>query len=245
MVTLYDKLGLNEDILLDLPFREGIGVITHDVAKPHHLFTLRDPGGGSFTWTTLPSGLMVPVFAAVGGGLTDGVYMDCPGADTADLDFTNGDYSLGGWINWDSTGGTSQYIIGRGAVAVGGWDIYLDISSGRNTLSHRHHHAGINGNSSNSYSEGFTPGTTAFFGISRTGGDLYPKHYRNGVEIGVTYEASGMLDPATSNADVVIGARDTKDAYWYRNWMRGIRAWGRALTADDWMNAYQIEKRWF
>ena len=32
----YDKISLNEDILLDLPFSEGVGVITHDQAKPHH-----------------------------------------------------------------------------------------------------------------------------------------------------------------------------------------------------------------
>ncbi|GAG70812.1 unnamed protein product, partial [marine sediment metagenome] len=33
----YDKISPNHQILLDLPFREGAGLITHDVAKPHHI----------------------------------------------------------------------------------------------------------------------------------------------------------------------------------------------------------------
>lgn len=47
----YDKIPENDQILLDLPFYEGAGLITRDQAKPHHqAVDLNEPGGGSFTW---------------------------------------------------------------------------------------------------------------------------------------------------------------------------------------------------
>jgi len=242
----YDKIPENEDILLDLPFREGTGTVTMDVAKPHHPVTMYDPGGGSFVWTSLPSGLMVLQFVAVGAGVGDGVYLECDTTETVDLDFTSGDYSVGCWINWDSTGGQSEIIIGRYAVNVSGWEIYLDISSGRNTVSQRHSHGSIAGNTnSNCFSIGWTPEIWALLGISRTGGNLYPVHYRNGVALTMSYEASGMLDPDTCNQNLVIGSRYTKDMNWYRGLMWRPRVWNRPLTETEWMNIFKAERDWF
>jgi len=242
----YDKIPENEDILLDLPFREGVGTVTMDVAKPHHPMTMHDPGGGSFVWTSLASGLMVLDFVTIGGGNTDGVYLDSPAAATADLDFTSGDYSLSAWINWNSAFGYSEYIFGRGSVDVSGWDIYLDISGGRNTVSQRHHHGSIAGNlNSNCFSIGWTPGTWALLGVSRTGGNLYPVHYRNGVALTMAYETTGMLDPETCNQDLVIGSRFTKDSNWYRNLMWRPRVWNRIVTEAEWLEMFKIERDWF
>ena len=56
MVRGYDKLHLDYGLLLALPFREGVGLITRDVAMPHHELTQNDPGGGSFTWGRVVSG---------------------------------------------------------------------------------------------------------------------------------------------------------------------------------------------
>ncbi len=244
----YDKIGLDYGQLLSLPFTEGVGVITHDVAKPAHLLTLKDPGGGSFTWANLAvSGCPVLQFAAVGGGPADGVYLDCPAAATADMDFITGDYSVACWINWDSTGGWSEIIIGRYGVDLDGWELYLDISGHLptgNTLSLRHHHASLTPNfNSNCYSEGWTPGEWHFMGISRSG--LYPVHYRNGQPLVMSYEASGMLDPDTCNRDLVIGCRYTKDANWYRNQMWNPRVWDRALTVMEMQFMFELERHWF
>lgn len=240
-VVLYDKLGFNEDILLDLPFREGVGAITRDVAKPHHPVTLVNTP----TWTALPSGLMVLNL----NGTNE--YLQCLGASCADLNFTNGDYSAGCWFNWTDTG-QSLIVMGRYRIdslpttISDGWEIYLDTSMGLNTVSQRHNHLSLVPNTnSNCYSVGWTPGTPWFLGISRIGGNLYPVHYRNGVALDMTYEDSGMLDPDTSIQDLVIGCRWSKDANWYKNWMWRPRVWGRALSAEDWMNMYQLEKRWF
>ena len=88
MTVGYDKIGVNNRQLLALPFNEGIGVITKDVAKPEHLITLNVPGGGSFTWGKMAiSGRPYLGFTAIGGGVADGVYLDCPAADTVDMNF--------------------------------------------------------------------------------------------------------------------------------------------------------------
>ena len=241
----YDKIPVNEDILLDLPLREGIGTVTMDVAKPHHPITMHDPGGGSFVWTSLPSGLMVMDFVTVGGGNLDGVYMDSPGAETADLNFIAGAYSLSAWINWTSNV-WSTMIMCRNVTLVSGWEVYLNLSGGRNTVSQRNSHSSIVGNTdSNCFSVGWTPGTWAFLGISREAGNLYPMHYRNGVPLSMSYEDSGMLDSDTCASGLVVGARFTKDANWYKGLMWRPRAWNRALTETEWMNIFTAERDWF
>lgn len=75
-IGLFDKVAVNRQMLLSLPFREGVGTITQDVAKPEHLFTQGDPGGGSFAWGNLATGCPYLEFVSVGFGVTDGVYLD-------------------------------------------------------------------------------------------------------------------------------------------------------------------------
>ncbi len=247
MTLTQDKVDINYGLLLSLPFEEGVGALVHDIAKANHLCTMHDPGGGSFTWENEPvSGRPTLKFTAVGGGPADGVYLDCPAADTADLNFIAGDYSLACWINWDSTGGWSEIIMGRYGVDLDGWEIYLDISGGQNTVSQRHHHSSLApNNNSNCYSIGWTPGTWYLLGISRIGGNLYPVHYQNGEPLTMTYEASGMLDPDTCNRDLVIGCRFTKDANWYRNLMWNPRVWNRVLSEEEWNFLFELERPWF
>jgi len=142
----YDKVPENDSILLDLPYREGSGMETFDHAKPHHRpIGMHDPGTGSFIWTTLGTGLMALEFVTTGGGAVAGVYLDAAAADTADLDFTTGAFSLGCWVKW-TWNGYSSIVIGRYGVDLDGWEIYFDISGGRNTLSQRHHHASLTPN---------------------------------------------------------------------------------------------------
>ena len=278
----YDKVIENDQILLDLPFYEGAGIITRDQAKPHHQdVDLNDPGGGSFLWDRIafgrsafnsefdidgsdfdsgrssfgldfsldfpsPGGIGLLNFVTVGGGGTDGVYIDCPAADCVDLNFTIGDFSIGCWIKWDSTGGWSEIIIGRYEVNVSGWEVYLNTSGGLNTVSQRHSHNSLAPNTnSNCYSTGWIPGTWAFLGISRIGGNLYPVHYRNGVALTMVYEASGMFDLDTCNRDLVIGCRFTKDANWYRGGMWRPRIWNRPLSALEWLNIFERERDFF
>lgn len=233
----YDKISLNEDILLDLPFSEGVGVITHDQAKPHHILTQNVPGGGSFTWDNLVSNYPILEFASVGGGPTDGVYLDCPAADTADLDFTAGDYSIGCWLNWTS-GDDSQIIVGRYHVSNDGWELYLYEDGAVRRLTLRHHHAGGAALRTATYSEDWTQDVWCLLGISRSG--VNGLHYRNGVAVAVLGDA--LEDPELCGNDLVIGARYTKDANWYEGKQSHVRLWDRALSAAEWMQIFETER---
>jgi len=208
MTVFYDDINVNEDILLDLPFREGTGSITQDIAKPHHPVTLV----GAPTWIPLVSNLMTLNF----DGATQ--YLECPGADCADLDFTNDNFSIWGWFNWNATwpADDSQIIIGRYELDNSGWELYL-YTTGALTL--RHHHAGtiVDGQPrSAAYSMGWTPGTDWFFGIVRMG--TYVVMVRNGVAQTMISSTGGIRDPETCAQDLVVGTRFTKD----NNFLKGM-----------------------
>ena len=100
----YDNLEINHQILLDLPFREGIRIITHDVAKPRHhdVDLVNTP-----TWESLVSGLGVIDL----NGTTE--YLQLLAADCADLDFTAGDYSLGVWVYFETGGADDKTPMSR------------------------------------------------------------------------------------------------------------------------------------
>jgi len=228
----YDDLPLNEDMLLDLPFREGTGAITQDLAKPHHAVDLINTP----TWASEASGLGVLTF----DGTSE--YAEAQGADTADLDFTNGDYSVSAWIKW-AAGQSSQIVIARYEVSVSGWEVYLYEAAPTFSLTLRHHHAAGATTRTGVNSLGWTQGVWHHMGISRVGAAAY--HYRNGVLLDTTITPGGLIDPATCNQDLVIGIRYSKDTNWYKGSMWRPRVWGRALSAKEWLTLYELERGWF
>ena len=237
----YDNIPENEDILLDLPFYEGGGVLTRDQAKPHHqdVLLINTP-----TWETLASGLGVLAF-----NNTTFEYIELDSASCADLDFTSGDYSIGAWIRWEDTA-TSLIVMGKYEVNVSGWELYLfGGAGGQNYLTLRHHHAAtlvppITGNARSAcYSENWTPEVWHFMGISRTGGGE-AQHYRNGIPLIIT--TSGLVDPETNSDDLVIGVRSpTKNADYYKGKLWRPRIWSRIVEVNEWVNMFEQERDYF
>jgi len=243
MTVGFDNLAINNGLLLGLPFREGSGLVTYDYARPKRVLTQNIPGAGSFSWGNEATGIPYLEFTPVAGV---GVYLECPAADTADLDFTTGDYSIGGWINWTAGTAQSQIVIGRYGTDIDGWDCYLNSVS--SSLSQRHSHNSLAPNTnSQCFSAGWIPSTGwHMFGISRLGASLYPLHYRDAVPLVMSYEATGMLDPDTCNRNVVMGVRAiTLGNNWYYGKMWNIRVWNRALSQEEWQFIYHQEGHWF
>lgn len=228
MTVLYDNLNFNREILLDLPFREGVGAITQDVAKPHHPVTLVNTP----TWTTLDSGLSVITLDG------DNDYLRCLNADSADLGFTTGDYSIGGWFKW-SAGDDSQIVIGRYQLDVGGWELYI-YDSPNYYLTLRHHHAGGAAVRTGAYSTAWVPNVWHFFGISRTGGGQAVFH-RDGVALTTV---STLEDPEATTSNLLIGVRYTANDNNFKGPLWRLRAWPRLVTASEWLTMYKHERRW-
>lgn len=241
MVKGYDKLRVDYGMLLDLPFNEGIGAVTRDIAKPHHqnVALVHAP-----TWERVDLS-NTPVLDF--DGAND--YLECPAAATIDLDFTFEDYSILCWINPLDTGG-AEMIMGRYALdgagnGIGGWELFLFAIGGGGSLNSRHSHATLGaGNEDDScFSTGWFPGSWVLIGVSRSG--LYPVHYRDGVPLAMTYGPSGMRNPDAIVQDLVIGVRFSKNANYYKGKMKRPRIINRALTASDMRDVFEMERHLF
>jgi len=236
----YDRIPEHQSILLDLPFQEGIGTVTRDLSEPHHkdILLINTP-----TWETLASGLGVLAFDN-----TTNEYIELDHAACVDFDFIAGDYSLGCWFRWEDTA-TSLNVMGRYELDVSGWEVYLFGGlGGQNYLTSRHHHAGtlvppIAGNPRSAcYSENWSPLTWWFMGISRIGGGE-AQHYRNGIAVEMT--TGGLVDPETCAQDLVMGARWTKNADFFKGKRYRPRIWNRALSQKEWKGIFNAERAWF
>jgi len=229
MSTLYDSLPFNMYCEFHTPYREGVGTITQDVSKNHSVVTLVNAP----TWSQLDTGKNYLSY----NGTTQ--YAEAQDDTTANLNFTTGGYSLGGWFNW-TDGGTAQNIMGRYELSVSGWELYL-YGPGGDLLNLRHHHAGGTDVRSSAYSTGWTDGVWWFFGVSREAGGQ-ATFYRNGQAITTV---SVLEDIETETRDLTIGTRYCKTTNFFKGGRTDDRGWSTALTADDWLTIYELEKGWF
>lgn len=62
VVKSYDKIALNANIVLDLPFFEGAGVVAHDVSKYHYNGAFK--AAGEPLWT-LTGGIYLPYYDGI------------------------------------------------------------------------------------------------------------------------------------------------------------------------------------
>jgi len=229
MAVLYDNL--NPYLLLDLPFREGVGTVTYDMSKYHREMTLVNTP----TWTTITSGLPVLSFAA-----TSHEYFECDHTLTTELNFTTGDYSIGGWVNY--SGSNNNMILARYELDKSGWELYFYDA----ILTLRHSHAAGATVRTAAYSSGWTVSTWWFLGVSRSGGNA--QFYRGGasglIPVATTISTDGLIDPETCAQDLV-NCRFTKDQDEFNGPEKGIRVWGKDLTENDWRGIYNREKGWY
>ena len=249
----YDKRNVYSGLVLGLPFEEATGLLTCDVAKPnHHDVDLNGPP----TWVSLANGLGMLDFNEA----TTSEYLDCPNADTTDLDFTSGDYSIAVWVNHGAVGVLNpkilvgRYYIDNGVQANNvGWELYLE-TNGPDYLEQRHHHGSIGPwpppatpPRDGCCSIGWATGVWNFLVSTRSG--LSVQHYRDAVALAMTIGANGMRDPDTvptpTNRDLVIGTRCTKNQDWYDGSMWYLRIWNRELSPDEVRFLFECERHWF
>lgn len=226
MTLGYDHLSLNYELLVDLLFEEGTGTNTQDFAKPHH------PGctlTGAPTWQNLGNGLGYLDFVP---GNPD--YVVCLGADTADLNFTSGDFSVAAWIRPDALG--NREILCRESVNVDGWSFWLD-TRGAMTLSTNQAAA-----AQHTYGRigDVAIGSWVLVGASRTGATI--RIYTNGVD--TTGTPDTHIDPVTAVRNLYVGISNT-GVGWYDGDMWRPRIWGRQLPASEFRLMFEMERELF
>ena len=235
MTIGYDNYHINHQILLDLPFREGDGTITRDEAKPHHqdVNLINTP-----TWESQVSGLGVIDL--------DGVdqHLVLASAACADLDFTSGDYSLGVWVLIESGGDDDKTLMSRFLLDNDGWELYHYTNE---ILTLRHHHAAGATLRTAAYSENWAYDKWWFMGFSRQGASA--QFYRGDVDglatISTTISAGGLIDPEACNQNLYIGCNTGAAINFFKGKIWRPRAWGRALSAEDWKLIFESERHWF
>ena len=230
----YDHLSYQKNNLLDVQFTKGTGIIVNDYAKPNHseISFVNDP-----TWGQHARGKNYLTF----NGTTQ--YGELANADSGDLGFTSGDYSLFGWI-YPVDSGASMMVMARYELDVGGWELYLyDITTPNGTLSLRHNHSLLAPTRTGCFSRGWEENHWYHFAITRSG--LYPKIYQNGVELEVTYDAGGLQDPEATTQDLVIGCRYTKNSDYYEGNLARLGISNVALSSAQVKAMFEKERGLF
>ena len=225
----YDNLDINHNMVLDLPFREGGGVITRDRSKNHYPFTLT----GVPAWGNLPaSGIPWLDFTAATPD-----YLTCPIATCALLDFTSEDFSIASWINPDSLVGDLTLLCHGLAITSG---YYIEVLADGSVQFASNQAAAQQ--LVISAVGAVVINTWTLLGISRTGTTL--QIFINGLET-VYVAQPAITDPLTSALAVLFGAYNDLSNPWSQ-YMGRQRAWlNRQLAVDDHRFIWNTERHWY
>jgi len=227
----YDNLPLNYGLLLDLTMRENTGLFTYDRAKPHHIMTLH----GTPAWASLAlNDLSYLDFNQINPD-----WLDCPQADTVDLDFTTEDFSIAMWINMDAVGQGSLICRCSDTLPVDGWAMYVGMNDviGVVTVA-----AGPARDYTASAINTIVVGTWQLIGMTKNGTSV--RVYSNGIDVSETIGVHE--DILTSNHELHIGIDNDETTLDYDGQMWRPRIWGsRALTAIEHRQIFTLERQLF
>lgn len=223
----FDNQGITHQLLLSLPFLEGTGLSTFDIAKPHHLLTLT---GTPPTWQSLASGLPYIAFDGVADSL------QCLAASSADLNFTTGDFTLLGWLYNTGPVGVDS-VMCQGEDDVDGWELFIEADA---DIILRTNQGGAH--TDLTATAGFTPSAWSLIGVSRFGAG--GQFYLNGVPIATV---GALTDPVSVAAGNVfyVGCQDGGAAnFWHGNRAKS-RIWERKLSEYEMKVIFAMERSWF
>ena len=241
-VAGYEDLAVNRGLLLDLQFREGIGGLglpTHDYAKPHHTTVLSKVGGATGpAWVNLGNNLTVLSFSRFAAGAGD--YLQRAAADVGDLDFTTEDFTLAAWIHVVGLAAGSNMVFCVNATDVCGWCWYLTLNPANNNyLSFRTNQGGAH---TDCYASDFSMNEWIFIGVTRTG--TVAQIYKNGAPRLTTGAIANAVDCACGKK-LLVGCQDGEASCWFDGMMWRPRIWNRKLEDEDMASIFAMERALF
>jgi len=230
MVKGYNNIPFNRRICLDAPFSEGVGVATLDVSRAgmaayNHSMTLV----GTPAWVQLPlSNISVLSFNPA---TPDYVWIPLA-AQSADMDFVAGAFSLAAWIFCDDLTAI-RTIMMRGSNLNNGWQLYVSITGQVAIVTNQ----AAAQQTSLSLAGLITIGTWHLIGVTRLGASC--RVYVDGIDH--TDTVGVHVNPVTCPTQLIIGCNDLLaepfDGYIWRP-----RAWTRNISADEMLEIFQAER---
>ena len=223
----FDNLAINHQLLLSLPFDEMTGLVTHDVAKPHHELTLT---GTPPTWNSLVTGFPYIDF----DGAAD--FLQCPAADSDDLNFTTEEFSLLVWLYNTGPVGVDS-VMCQGEDDVDGWELFIEADA---DIILRTNQGGAH--TDLTATAGFTASAWSLIGVTRFG--LGGQFYLNGELITTT---GALTDPVSVAAGNIfyVGCQDGGIANFWDGYMALPRIWDRLVIASEMKAIFAMERHWF
>jgi hypothetical protein len=224
----YDYWRPNQALLLDLQFRETMGTVTRDWAKPYH-----DPATlvGAPAWTLLGNDLTHLSF-----NLANPDRIVIAAAASVDLDFTSGAFSGAAWIAPAAYG--NCYLMHKSS-AGNGWAFW--ISAAAPYLNFTTEQAGPVYQTTDGGAN-LLLSAWQFVGFTRSGAT--GRVCLNGHD--VTATPATHINPASAAAaDFYIGTTVGAGSGWYDGLMWRPRVWGRALAAWEMLAIYEAERDLF
>ena len=221
----YDNLLVNQELVLDLPFREGTGTITADYSK---VYANAPTLTGAPTWSFLGSDLNYLEFVP---GNPDRIVILA--ADSTALNFTSGDFSGAVWISPHAYG--NRYMMHKGAAGTG-WGFWLDSASPYIVFTTEQ--AGPAYQSTDGCAD-LALNAWQLVGFTRDG--AAGRVYLNGRDKTVT-PATHVNPVSAAAGDFYIGTTVGGGAGWYDGYMWRPRVWKRALSAAEMLAIYEAER---
>jgi len=226
MTISTDKIGYNSECLLRLPFTEYTGVVTYDTSKAPHRMALTGPP----TWLAMGSGQPYLQFNGAGQ------YLQCPAADSIDLNFTFEDWTMLAWV-WNNGAGGAQLLLDQGRVDVDGWQWFLfgtNIALRTNQAGSHDEIAAV---------DGLLPSVWQLIGVTRVG--IVGQFYRNGATI-PTLLNGGLADPVSVAGGrlLLVGCQEAIANFFTGN-LAIPRIWPRALSAVEMAQIFAVERSRF
>ncbi|MBI4691404.1 MAG: LamG domain-containing protein [Nitrospirae bacterium] len=177
----------------DLRISKGIARWTSDFTPPSY-----ENGKVHLTTSQYKSGTASGVFDGSGSYLSL--------ADSTDWDFGTGDFTIDGWIRFNSIDTTSNVCFMDSGSVQNDKGTFVYLNNGNNF------HVALNG-ASNDYIFSWTPTTNTWYHVAATRSSGNLKAFINGVQIGSTQTANINIDASTYG--VSIGARNVTPAYYF------------------------------
>lgn len=226
----FDNFMANHQLLLSLPFLEGTGTVTHDIAKPHHVLTLT---GTPPTWHSLASGAPYIDFDGVADRL------ECLAAASADLNFTTEDFTLLVWL-FNNGPVLTDSVMCQGADDVDGWELFVGAIAAGGDITLRTNQ--VAGHTDLVATAGFTSGAWTLIGVTRSG--TGGRFYSNGEPIPTVGALTDPISVAAGNV-FYVGCQDVAGGNFWEGYMSPPRIWDRQLSTYEMQSIFAMERHWF